>query len=59
MALGLTQALTEVSTRNLLGVKGSRLKRVIISPPSESDCLENMGASMTQNPVGLHGLIQG
>jgi hypothetical protein len=56
MALGLTQPLTEMSTRNLPGVKGR--------PAREADnltaiCLENVGALTSHNPVGLHGLLQG
>jgi hypothetical protein len=52
-------ALTEVSTRNLPGGKGL---------PGEwgwqphrhlwADCLENVGSSMSHNPMGLHGLLQ-
>jgi hypothetical protein len=36
MALGLTQPLTEMSTRNIPGVKGCRLVRQTTSPPSVS-----------------------
>jgi hypothetical protein len=42
-----------------LGVKGGRLVGLMISPPSVSHCLENVGASTSHNPMGLHGLLQG
>jgi hypothetical protein len=38
-----------------LGVKDGRRVRLISSPPS----LENVGASMSHNRTGLHGLLQG
>jgi hypothetical protein len=57
MALGSTQPLTEMSTRNLPGGKGP--------PTLGADNLTticepiNMGASTSHNPKGLHGLLQG
>jgi hypothetical protein len=51
MALGSTQALTEMSTRNLPGGK----KR---PAPSMSRMSENVGASTSRNPKGLHGLYR-
>jgi hypothetical protein len=51
MALGSTRPLTEMSTRNLSGVKGGRRHLW-------ADCLENVGASTSQNPMGLHGLLR-
>jgi hypothetical protein len=61
MALGSTQSLTEMSTRNLPGaVKGDRGVRVTILPPSVSrSSRENVGALTSHNPMGLHGLLQG
>jgi hypothetical protein len=61
MALGSTQPLTEVSTRNLPEeVKGGRLVRLTTTPPDMSiDCLENVEASTSHNPMGLHRLLQG
>jgi hypothetical protein len=59
MALGSTQPLTEMNTRNLPG--GKEL------PPLNADNLtlifepivwENMGAKTSQNPMRLHGLLQ-
>jgi hypothetical protein len=55
MALGLTQPLTEMSTRNLPVHKGR--------PAHKADnlttiCLENVGALMSHNSVGLHSLLQ-
>jgi hypothetical protein len=60
MALGSTQPLTEMSTRNLPGGKGR--------PERNGDnltaiCLENLGTSTSHNPMwafmGLHCLLQG
>jgi hypothetical protein len=61
MALGSTQSLTEMSTRNLSGgVKDGRRVRLIILPPSVSRLSrENVEASTSHNPMGLHGLLQG
>jgi hypothetical protein len=61
MALGSTQLLKEMTTRNLPGgVKGGRHVRLTTLPPSVSQLSrENVGASMSHNPVGLHGLLQG
>jgi hypothetical protein len=59
MALGPTQALTAISTRNLPEDKGQ--------PAHTADNLnaicarlsKNVGASISQNPMGLHSLLQG
>ena len=40
MALGLTQTLTEMNTRNFLGGKGCRCVRLTNLTPSCGDCLE-------------------
>jgi hypothetical protein len=49
MALGSTQPLTEMSTRNLTAL-----------PPSVSRLSrENVGAWTSHNPMNLHGLLQG
>jgi hypothetical protein len=61
MAQGSTQPLTEMSTRNLTGaVKGCRCVRLTNSPRSLSRLSrENVGASTSHNPIGLHGQLQG
>jgi hypothetical protein len=57
MALMSTQSLTEMSTWNL---QGGRRVRLSVLPQSVSRfSRENMGASTSHNPMGLHGLLQG
>jgi hypothetical protein len=60
MALGSTQPLTEMSTRNIPGGKG-RLARGAdnLTAICEPICLESVGASTSHNPMGLHDLLQG
>jgi hypothetical protein len=59
MALGLTQPLTEMSTRNLPGGKGRPARKAdILTAILWDDCLENVGASTSHNPMRLHGLLQ-
>jgi hypothetical protein len=56
---GQTQTLTEMSTRNLPGGKGWLVCKVDnLTASCELTCLENVGASMSHNPMGLHGLLQ-
>jgi hypothetical protein len=65
MALGSSQPRTEMSTRILLGGKGGggkggRRVRLTNLPPSVSRLFrQNVGASTSHNPMGLHGLLQG
>jgi hypothetical protein len=59
MALGSTQPLTEMSTRNLLGGKGRPARKADNLIAISADCLENVGASTSHNPMVLHGLLQG
>jgi hypothetical protein len=42
------------------GVRGGRRVRLTTLPPSVSRLsIENVGASTSHNPMGLHGLLQG
>jgi hypothetical protein len=58
MALGSTEPLTEISTRNLGGGKGWPVSKVTSSPPSVS-CPEYVEASMSHKPMGFHDWLQG
>jgi hypothetical protein len=58
MALGSTQPLTEMSTRNLPGVKSCRCTGQTTLPPSTSQMPENVGASTSYNPKGPDGLYR-
>jgi hypothetical protein len=61
MALGSTQPLTEMSTRNLPGGKKRTARRadnLAALPPSVSRMSENLGASTSRNPKDLHGLYR-
>jgi hypothetical protein len=57
IALGSTQPLTKMSTRNL-GVKSGRRVGLTTLPPSVCRMSENVGASTSRNPKGLHGLYR-
>jgi hypothetical protein len=59
MALGSTQPLTEMSTRNLSGGKERPARRAEKLAPSLSRMSENVGASTSRKPKGLHGLYRG
>jgi hypothetical protein len=54
MALCSTQSLTEISTRNFPWGR----KRPASLPPSMSRMSENVGASTSHKPKGLHGLYR-
>jgi hypothetical protein len=58
MALGSTQPLTEMSTRNLPGGKKQPAYKAETSPPSVIRMSEFVGASTSRNPKGLHGLYR-
>jgi hypothetical protein len=62
MALGSAEPLTEMSTWDITeggGVKSGRRVMLTNSPPSMSQMSrENVGISMSHNPMGLHGLLQ-
>jgi hypothetical protein len=54
MALGSIQPLTEMSTSNLPGDEGRPARK---ADNLTADCLQNIGASVSHNPMGLHGLL--
>jgi hypothetical protein len=60
MALGSSQPLTEMSTRNLPG--GMKVRPACradnLTAICWADCLENIKASTSHNSMGLHGLLQ-
>jgi hypothetical protein len=61
VAMGSIQPLTEMSTGNLPwgGVKGSqRVRWTTLTPFVSQLSRENVGALMSHNPMGLHGLLQ-
>jgi hypothetical protein len=60
MDLGSTQPLTEMRTRNLPGGKERPAREDDnFTAICEPTVLENVGASTSQNPMGLRGLLQG
>ena len=62
MALGLTQPLTEISTRDVWmspGGKDSRCVGLKVLQPSGADCLEILGASDCWNPQVLSRPVVG
>jgi hypothetical protein len=58
MALGWTQPLTEMSTRNLPGAKGRPVRKVDVTAICEPIVLEVVGASTSHNPMSLQGELQ-
>jgi hypothetical protein len=54
MVLVLTQPLTEMSTRFLLGGKGGQCLGLTALPPSCADCLEILEALYSWSPKGLY-----
>jgi hypothetical protein len=60
MALGSTQPLTEMSTKNLPGGKGRPVRKANnLTAICEPNCLEDVRASTSHTPMGLHGLLPG
>jgi hypothetical protein len=58
MALGSTQPLTEMSTRNLPRGKGRPAHKADNLTSICEPIVKNVGASTSHNPIGLHGLLQ-
>jgi hypothetical protein len=59
-ALGFTQHLTEISTRNLPGGKVRLVRKADLTTIGEpAFYLDNVGSSTYHNPMGLHHLLQG
>jgi hypothetical protein len=52
MALGSTQPLTEMSTRNISWCKGGRCVGLTTLPPSCADCLKKCGSLDLLEPSG-------
>jgi hypothetical protein len=60
MALGSTQPLTEMSTRKIPGGEGRPVRKAYnLTAICEPMSRENVEASTSHNPMGLHGLLQG
>jgi hypothetical protein len=59
MALGSTQPLTQMSTRNLPWGKTWLARKTDNLTAMCANCLENVGAWTSHAPVRLHGLLQG
>jgi hypothetical protein len=53
MTLGSTQPLTDMSTRSLPEGKELPARKAVV------DCLENVWASTSHNPMGLHVVLKG
>jgi hypothetical protein len=62
MAPVLSQPLRDMSTRYLPGVGGGKGRPACTADSLSAICkptaLDNVGSSTTQNPVGLHSLLQ-
>ena len=59
MALGSTQPLLKMITRNNPGGKDGRCLRLTTSPPLSAECHENPGALNAWNPLGHTGPVTG
>jgi hypothetical protein len=58
IALGSTQSLIKMSTSNLRGGIGRPPRIADLTAICESDCLDNVEASTSHNPMGLYSLLQ-
>jgi hypothetical protein len=58
-ALGSTQPLTEMSTRNLAGGERRPERKADNLAAVCEPTLDNVGASTSHKPMSLHGLLQG
>jgi hypothetical protein len=56
MALGITEPLTEMSTRNIPGGRARPAHKDDLTIIS-ADCLESVGSTPSHNPIGLNGLL--
>jgi hypothetical protein len=60
MALGSTQPLTEMSTRNIPGDEGRPARKADnLTAICEPIVYKNVGASTSHSPMSLHGPLQG
>jgi hypothetical protein len=60
MVLGSAQPLTEMSIKNLPGCKWLPVRKADnLTAIYEDDCLENVAASTSHNPMGFQGILQG
>jgi hypothetical protein len=60
MALGSTQPLTEMSTRNIPGGEGRPAPKADnLTAICEPIVYKNVGSSTSHSPMGLHGPLQG
>jgi hypothetical protein len=60
MALGSTQPLTEMSTRNIPGGEGRPVRKADnLTAICEPIVYKNVGASISHNHMGLRGLLKG
>jgi len=59
MALGLTQPLTEMNTRNISWGEGGRCVGLTNLPPSCANLFWKLGASTSWNPQGLSWPVMG
>jgi hypothetical protein len=60
IALGSTQPLTEMSTRNIPGGEGRPARKADnLTAICEPIVYKNVGASTSHSPMGLHGPLQG